>query len=131
MFFQHSVQGFSLAPIVTELHLTMDGWAIGLGNPNPGVSKPSIALSAYITWAFVGENKPGDWTFRLRKNQSIIDAATISIPAGKPGVYSNVAADWSVQVGFQAGESYHVLADGPSKQAVILRALLRFEECWS
>ena len=130
VFFQHSVQGFSFSSIVTSLPLQMDGWAIGLGNPNPGLSKPAIARSVFATWAFVGENQPGDWTLRLRKNQAIIDAATVSLTAGKPGEYSNVAADWSLQVSFQAGETYHVIADGPSKQAVILRAILRFEECY-
>ena len=129
IYFQTTLEGYSLAPIVTELPLYMDRTRVAPGYPNPGLSKPAIARSTFITWAFVGENSPGDWTFRLRKNEAVIDAATITLPAGEPGVFSKVAADWSIQVSFQAGETYHCLADGPSKRAVILRAILRFEEC--
>ncbi len=129
VFFQMTMEGYSLYPIVTELQMFMDRRATGVGNPNPGLSKPAIARSAFINWAFVGENEPGDWTFRLRKNEGLIDVATIALPAGEPGVFSKVAADWSLHVSFQAGETYHCVADGPSKRAVILRALLRFEEC--
>ena len=102
---------------------------MGPGYPNPGLSKPAIARSAFVSWAFVGENEPGDWCFRLRKNEGIIDAATIDLPAQEPGVFTKVAADWSLQVSFQAGESYHCIAEGPSKRAVILRAVLNFEDC--
>ncbi len=129
VFFQHTLEGHTLSPIVTNLHLYMDRTRVAPGYPNPGLSKPAIARSAFISWAFVGENDPGDWTFRLRKNEGIIDVATIVLPAMEPGVFSKVAADWSLQVSFAAGETYHCLADGPSKRAVILRAILRFEEC--
>jgi len=129
VFFQMTLDGYSLAPIVTELHLSMDRTRVAPGFPNPGMSKPAIARSAFISWAFVGENEPGGWMFRLRKNEAVIDAATIELPAQEPGVFSKVAGDWSTQVSFQAGETYHVVADGPSKRAVILRAILRFEEC--
>ena len=129
VFFQMTLDGYSFAPIVTELHLYMDRSRVGPGCPNPGMAKPAIARSAFISWAFVGENEPGDWVFRLRKNEGIIDVATIALPAGEPGVFSKVAADWSTQVSFQPGETYHCLAGGASKRAVILRAMLRFEEC--
>ena len=128
-YLQHSMDGFSFYPIVTELQMFMDRRATGVGNPNPGLPIPAIARAAFVTWAFVGENEPGDWTFRLRQNEAIIDAATITMPAGEPGAFTNVAADWSTQVSFQAGETYHCIADGPTKRAVILRAILCFEEC--
>ncbi len=129
VYFQHTLDGYSLQPIVTEICMYMDRTRVGPGCPNPGMSKPAIARSAFINWAFVGENAEGDWTFRLRKNEGILDVATIALPARESGAFTKVAADWSTQVSFAAGETYHVIANGPSKRAVILRAILRFEEC--
>ena len=125
VFFERILDAHSFAPIVTELQL----FTAGQGTPNPGLVKPCIVRGVFATWAFVGENEPGDWLLHLRTNEGIIDAATMDLPAGTPGEFSKVAGDWSVPVSFQAGETYHVIANGPSKRAVILRAILRFEEC--
>ena len=121
--FQHALVGASFSSLVTELPLLMDG------NPNPGLSKPAIALGASVTWVFLAENAPGDWVLRLRKNQDVADVATIALPAGDPEVFSRTTQSWSLPVSFGAGELFHLLADGPSKRAILMRAVLLFEDC--
>ncbi len=71
-------------------------------------------------------NSAGDWTFRIRVNESGSDSATFNFGlTALPG--SKDAGPPSSEVVLQAGDTYHVLADGPSRNYVVVRPILEWE----
>lgn len=71
-------------------------------------------------------NSAGDWTLRLRVNESGSDSATFTLGmAALPG--SKNSGVPSSDVILQAGDTYHLLADGPSRNFVVIRVILEWE----
>lgn len=126
--FTHQMDTFE-SGFVTTATIFMGQQPIGIGSPNPGFMKAAIATGAFIHWSFTNDVNPGDWTLRLRKNEAVVDSATITLTSsGAGGVFSKVVGVWSPQVTFAVGDTYYVVADGPLKDEIFLRAILRFEE---
>lgn len=71
-------------------------------------------------------NSAGSWTIRLRVNESGSDSMTFSTGAAAlPG--SKDSGLPSTEVILQAGDTYHLLADGPSRNFLVIRAILEWE----
>jgi hypothetical protein len=71
-------------------------------------------------------NSAGDWTLRVRVNESGSDSATFTIGvAALPG--SKNSGVPSSEIVLQAGDTYHLLADGPSRNFIVARPILEWE----
>lgn len=128
--FSQSLDAFDLAAAVTTLQ-----WFIGrqpvsgsVLTPNPGFAIPCVATHVFVDWLVLVHTVAGNWTLRLRKNESGADSATFLMTAGAASVHQKVCGLWSQEVQFDACDTYHLVADGPSKNIVLARAALRFEE---
>lgn len=133
--YHHTFESFNLSPVVTALSMFMGRQTIDITSPQPGFPRAGRATDVHVRWAFLANNTgpPLDWTLHFRRNQDAFDSATFTVTAGAPGVFTTVFGPWVPAVGggglsFAAGETYTFFADGPSKNVVLIRVILRFEE---
>lgn len=122
----HTCYGADFGAAVTALALSMDGFGMSDISVNPCAPRAMrlrrIAIHSYCN----AVNSAGNWTWRLRKNESGSDSATFSFGmAAFPGS-KDVGAP-STEVVLQAGETYHVLADGPSRNLAGCRVTMEWE----
>ena len=91
---------------------------------NPVIPRAAQALRIAVETQCATDTNPGNWTARLRRNDSGADTATASIPITTSK--TRTVVDWSTQALFQAGDNWFILADGASKDTVIIRAILEW-----
>jgi hypothetical protein len=130
--FHHILDAFDLGGAVTSLT-----WFIGrqpvadpgtVLSPNPGFTHPTVATHVMVDWLVQVHTVAGDWTLTLHKNEAVAASATFTMVAGAALTHQKVSGLWSVEVPYDAADSYHLTAAGPSKNIVLARAVLRFEE---
>lgn len=124
----HTFQANNAGSAVTSLSFLMDGLVVGSESTTVNVGFPrSAKLVGVFTHAgCLVVNSVGDWTLRIRVNGSGSDSATFGMPmAAVPG--SKTAGQASSQLILQAGDTYHVVADGPSRNFAIARVCLEWE----
>ncbi len=112
---------------VTAVGFTMGGLIVAAANTvNPCAPRAMKlrAIGSHNGCLIV--NSAGDWTLRLRVNESGSDSATFTMGvAALPG--SKNSGPPSSEVILQAGDTYHLLADGPSRNFVVIRVILEWE----
>jgi hypothetical protein len=130
--FHHTLDGFDATASVTSIIWSMDQQFVAapavVFTPNPGFAIPCIATHVFVDWLVAAHTVAGNWTLRLRKNEAAGDSATFAMVAGAPVAHQKVCGLWSQEVLFDACDTYHLVADGPEKNIVLARAILRFEE---
>ena len=105
-----------------------DGQSVFSTNATNPCAPSAMKLSRVGIHAACGAiNSAGDWTLRLRVNESLSDSATISFPiATLPG--SKTAGQMSsAAIILQAGDTYYIQADGPSRNIILARAIIQWE----
>lgn len=123
---QHTLYGDSLSGADTALAFQMDGQLTGTVNiVNPGFPRAVRASGIWINSATLGVTVAGNWNVRLRLNRTGADAATFTFnPTAANEVFSGF---WSTQALIQPTDQYHLLADGPTRVLMLIRAVLEFE----
>lgn len=122
----HLFVGINGDAAATTLELGTDGLVVASFSINPNFPR-AAKLVAIAVNCFVGaDNVVGSWTLRVRKNEGATDEATFVFGA-VGGAFTKTAGPPSVECLFQAGDSYHVQADGPSKNQVYARVTLEWE----
>lgn len=113
--------------VVTFLFLEADRLvtaSVNTVNPCAPRAMKLVAIGAHSTCLVV--NSAGDWTLRIRVNESGSDSATFTLGmAALPG--SKNAGPPSADIILQAGDTYHLQADGPSRNVALLRVNLLWE----
>lgn len=121
----HLFIGISGDPAAVTLELGTDGLAVGALSLNPSFPRAAKLVAIAVTF-FVGiENVAGNWTLRVRKNEGATDEATFSFAAATG--LNKTAGPPSVEALYQAGDTYHIQADGPSKNNVFARVTMEWE----
>lgn len=121
----HLFVGINGDAAAVTLELGTDGLAVGAASLNPGFPRASKLVAVMVN-CFVGlENVAGSWTLRVRKNEGATDEATFSFAAAAG--LNKTAGPPSVEALYQAGDTYHVQADGPSKNNVYARVTMEWE----
>ena len=103
----------------------MDNFVVGAGSLNPCFPKSSRLVGVGIHGLCFVDTVPGNWTLRVRKNEGATDEATFSFAL--TSTTQKAAGSPNVEPNFQAGDTYHVLADGPEKNTVVIRLTLEWE----
>jgi hypothetical protein len=110
----------------TQSKLLMGNLITDTANTVNPIHPRAVKLSKIAIHAACAVNDvAGDWTLRIRKNESGSDTATLVFPLSTTP--SKTAAIPSTEAIFQAADTYHVLADGPQKTVVALRVILEWE----
>jgi hypothetical protein len=121
----HAFYGDAIGP-ATQVGFVMAGpqpLASGLWDPVlPGAAR---AVRIGLSTQCGTDTNPGNWTLRLRRGNSTTDLATASIAITTAITDQSVL--WTPQVIFEAGWSYWIVADGASKDTVIIRPILEWE----
>lgn len=93
---------------------------------NPGFVQAVRFHGIMLHTACLVVNSVGDWTFRLRKNEATSDtfSGTFGL-AALPGSKDVLLADGLYT--WEAGDTYHLQCDGPSRNFIILRATVYWE----
>lgn len=121
-----SVYGDAGGTPVTQVLFQQDNQGINPFGFCPGVPRAMKCTKVHVTSQVAAVNTAGNWTLRLRKNESFaVDEATFSFAAGT--TLSKDAGNWSTEAVFQAGDTWYVVADGPSRNTVLIRASLEWE----
>lgn len=110
---------------VTTLIMTSEGQGLSPFNLNPVFPFGARAVAIGCLGNTNADIVAGNWTMRLRKNESFADSATFSF-AVSTGI-NKTAGRWSSEVLFDAGDTFYITADGPSKNGIAVRAWLLFE----
>jgi len=123
----HTLQASAGGPAEVSLKLTMDNLITDTGNTtNPCIPRAARLVRAAVHGACLAVNTAGDWTLRIRKNESGSDSATMTFGlAAVPG--TKTAGLLTPEVIWEAGETYHGVVDGPSRNFVIVRVTLEWE----
>lgn len=126
-FFTNEFTAQDLGAAVTVVLLAADGLVTAAVNTvNPCMPRAVRLAAAGVHSACVAVNTAGNWTLRLRVNEAGADSATFTIGvAAVPG--SKNAGPWSSDIILQPGDTYHLQADGPSRNVVLVRATLLWE----
>ncbi len=123
----HTLQKLDVNSAATSMKMAMDGLdtdASGTVNPcMPQAVRLSRIACHSITLVV---NTPGNWTVRIRVNESGSDSATFSIGMAA-GAGSKDAGPPSTDLILQAGDTYHVVVDGPSRNVAAARVTLEWE----
>lgn len=126
MLVHHGFQGSTVADPVTTQNMFQDGLIVGLNTANPMAATGMVLRYATCHSGCIGINTAGAWTMRLRKNESLSDSATASITCGTlPG--SKEIITFSSEFRLDPGDSFYCIADGPSRNTVVIRLNLYFE----
>lgn len=116
---------FDSGAALTSVGFQTDNFVVGAASLNVCFPKAARLVGcAAHTLAFV-DTVPGNWTLRIRQNEGGVDVSTWSFAL--TSVASKTAGPPSVEALFQAGDTYHILADGPEKNTVIIRLTLEWE----
>lgn len=124
----HTFQGSDLGSAVTSLALSMDGLITGTeaATCNPGFPRAAKLVGVFTHATCAAVNSAGDWTLRIKDGSSGTDLATFNMPmAAIPG--SKTFGQATSQIIVQAGTTYYVSADGPSRLVVVARVVLEWE----
>ncbi len=110
----------------TSSTFQMDGLNVaGFNTVNPGFTSPMRLVGVVLANVCVAVNSPGDWTFRLRVNESTTDSYSFSFPL--PAIFQNKTFQTPTGIITPANSTYHVQADGPSRNFVLMRASIEWE----
>lgn len=124
----HMFQATDFGGAITLLTFGADGQTVFSTNAtNPCMPTAARLARVGIHAACGAINTAGDWTLRFRVNESAgTDSATIGFPiAVLPG--SKTAGVWSADVILQAGDTYYIVADGPSRNIILARVIVGWE----
>lgn len=121
----HHLFVFDGGAAVTSVGFTMDNFVVGVGSLNPCFPSAAKLVGVGLHTLCFTDTVPGNWTLRVRKNEGGTDEATFSFALTNS--FSKAAGAASAEPVFQAGDTYHVLADGPEKNTVVLRLTLEWE----
>lgn len=121
----HLFVGVSGDPAAVTLELGTDGLAVAAASLNICFPRAAKLVGVAVN-CFVGaENVVGGWTLRVRKNEGATDEATFSF--GAAAGLNKTAGSPSVECLYQAGDTYHIQADGPSKNNIYARVTMEWE----
>jgi hypothetical protein len=127
-FVHHTLQANDLGATVTAMAFGMDGLLTGgeTITVNPGAPRAMRLNRIFVHSSCAIVNTPGDWTVRIRVNGSGSDSATFVVGnTAVPG--TKLAGQMSTDIVLQAGDTYNLLADGPSRNIAFMRAVLEWE----
>jgi hypothetical protein len=126
MLVHHFAYGDAIGPGTTQVLFQMDNQSITPFSWCPALPRAAKAVRVAVTSQCAVNTTPGNWTLRLRKNESVVaDEATFSVAVTT--ALATTVGPWSAEALFQAGDRYYIVADGPSKDTVILRVVLEWE----
>lgn len=111
---------------VTQVLFQMDNAGINPFGWCPGMPSAAKCTRVMVTAQCAADTNPGNWTLRLRKNESLFtDEATFSFALTT--ALSKTAGAWSAEAIFQPGDTWYVVADGAAKNTVIIRVSMEWE----
>lgn len=124
----HLAQGNDFGATVTSMIMQMDGLILGGGGntANVAATRPMRLVRVAVHAGCLVVNSAGDWTLRVRVNESGSDSATFTFSMGTLPGTKTVGVPSSVFT-IQAGDTYHIQADGPSRNIAVARATLEWE----
>lgn len=125
----HTFQANDLGATVTSMGFFMDGLATGSEavTVNPGFPRAVKLVGVFLYSGCAIVNSAGDWTFRLKDGATGSDLATCALGMTALPSPTKFAGQMSSQVIIQAGVSYYVNCDGPSRNIAVARAILEWE----
>lgn len=109
----------------TSVGFQTDNFVVGAASANVCFPKAARLVGCATHALCFVDTVPGNWTLRVRQNEGGVDVATFSFTL--TSVFTKSAGSPSVEALFQAGDTYHVQADGPEKNTVIIRLTLEWE----
>lgn len=125
----HHFQANDLGSAVTALTFGQDGLIVAGGGVTVNVPAPRpmrlVRIGVHSGCAVI--NTAGNWTLRLRVNESGSDSATFSFAMDALPTGTKVAGVPSTVVTIQAGDTYHIQTDGPSRNIAAVRVTLEWE----
>lgn len=125
----HTFSAQNLGAAATALIFIMDSIVVA-GAPtltvNPGFSRAVRLRGIFAHTGALIVNVGGNWTVRLRLNETGVDAATFAVGMAAGGS-KNFGQMTPGGVVVQAGSTYHIQADGPSRNIAIARVILEWE----
>lgn len=126
-YIQHQFLALDTAPVVTSVVFQSEALFTGpSGTVNPIAASAMRLRRVGCHNACGAVNSAGDWTLRIRVNESGSDSATFTLRMeAAPG--SKDAGAPSTEIILQAADTYHLLADGPSRNLVVARLYLEWE----
>lgn len=126
----HTFSAQDLGAVVTSVAFFMDNIIVA-GTPtttvNPGFSRAVRLRGIFSHSGTTVVNVAGSWTVRLRLNETGVDTATFSIGVLTLPGSKDFGQMTPGGVVIQAGSTYHIQADGPSRNIVIARVILEWE----
>jgi hypothetical protein len=125
----HTFQANDGGGAVTALTYAADGLIVAGGGitANPIAPRPMRLVRVAVHALCLVINSAGDWTLRVRVNEAGTDSATFTHPIAVAPAGSKTAGVPSTVVTLNAGDTYHILADGPSRNFVVSRVTLEWE----
>lgn len=125
-FVHHTLQKLDVNAAATSLKMAMDGLDTDASSTvNPCFPHAVRLRGIAVHSACIAVNSAGAWTLRIRVNESGSDSVTFSVGMGATG--SKDAGEPSTDLVLQAGDTYHVVVDGPSRNVAAARATLEWE----
>lgn len=125
----HHFQANDLGAAVTAVTFTQDGLIVAGGGITVNVPAPRpmrlVRVALHAACGVV--NTAGNWTLRLRVNESGSDSATVSFAINPLPSGSKASTVPSTVVTINRADTYHILADGPSRNIAAIRATLEWE----
>ena len=121
----HHLVVFDSNATATSVGFAMDNLAVAAASLNPCFPRAAKLVGVGIHSICFVDTVAGNWTLRVRKNEGGTDEATFSFAL--TSTTQKTAGSPSVEALFQAGDTYHVIADGPEKNTVIIRLTLEWE----
>jgi hypothetical protein len=123
----HHLQALDLGATATSVTFQMDGLVVGpSGTVNVPAPRPMRLVGIAVHAASGVVNTPGDWTLRVRVNESGTDSATFTFSMDAlPG--NKKAGPPSTVFTLPTAGTYHIVADGPSRNIVAIRVTLEWE----
>lgn len=123
----HTLQINDSGTAVTSGLYSMDGLiTAGANTTNPGFPFAVRLRGVFVHAGCLAINSAGNWTWRLRVNESGSDTATFThtVPT-VPG--SKTIWIPTLSVILNPGDTYNVQTDGPSRNFLVLRTVLEWE----
>jgi len=126
MLVHHFAYGDQIGAGTIQVLFQMDNQSITPFTWCPALPRAAKPVRVAVTSQCAANTTPGNWTLRLRRNESLVtDDATFSFPLTI--ALASTAGPWSAEPVFQAGDRYYIIADGPSKDTVILRVVMEWK----
>lgn len=126
-FVHHTLHAINSGTAVTLLVYEMDDLITGAANTaNPGFPS-AVRLNRVFNFAgCLVVNTAGNWTVRLRVNESGSDSFTFSSTIPVVSTPEKAVTEGNGLI-LDPGDSYHMLADGPSRNFALSRLVLEWE----